>query len=98
MGKQPTAEVIAANIKEYASKNGLSIHPGQTPDAWAKLVIKNGGCPCVPGRRHCPCEYVLEDIKELGRCRCGLFCNATYLEEYWRLKSQLKGNRRGRKR
>ncbi len=76
-------ETIAANIIMVAQENNLKIHPGQEPLKWADLVIKKGGiCPCVPGRDHCPCELVLEDIKELGRCRCGLFCNDAYIEEY----------------
>ena len=69
-------ETIAANIIRVVQDNNLKIHPGQEPLKWADLVIKKGGvCPCVPGRDHCPCEFVLEDVKELGRCRCGLFCN-----------------------
>ncbi|MBA7539377.1 hypothetical protein ES705_31656 [subsurface metagenome] len=86
-------ETIAANIVKFTQDNGLRIHPGQEPLKWADLVIKNGGCPCVPGRSECPCEFVLEDIKELGRCRCGLFCNAAYLREYNRLIGDRKSSR-----
>ena len=80
-----TRDQIAAAIVKFAHDNNLSIHPGQEPLRWADLVIKKGGCPCVPGRPHCPCEFALEDIRELNRCRCGLFCNGAYLEDYDRL-------------
>lgn len=75
-------DTIAKSITDFASKNKVHIHPGQEAHTWAVLVIKKGGCPCVPGRNECPCESVLEDIKKLGRCRCGLFCNDTYLLEH----------------
>ena len=84
-------ETIAERIIKFAQDNNLKIHPGQEPLKWADLLIKRGGhCPCVPGRNHCPCEFALEDIKELNRCRCGLFVNGAYIEEYNRLIAQLK--------
>ncbi len=88
-------EAIAGNIVKFAQDNNLKIHPGQEPLKWADLLIKRGGhCPCVPGRNHCPCEFVLEDIKELDRCRCGLFVNGAYIEEFNRLTVQLKGKKK----
>lgn len=85
---------IAVAIIKFAHDNELKIHPGQDPEKWANLVIAKGGCPCVPGRKHCPCEFALEDIKELGRCRCGLFCNDDYLAQY----NSLNDERRAKKR
>ena len=88
-------ETISENIVKFAQENKLEIHPGQEPLKWADLLIKRGGhCPCVPGRDHCPCEFVLEDIKELNRCRCGLFCNGAYIDEFNRLTAQLKGKKK----
>ena len=87
-------EEIAEDIIRFARENKLEIHPGQDPLQFAELVIKHGGCPCVPGRNHCPCEFALEDIKELGRCRCGLFCNEAYLEEYDRLLAERKSKKK----
>ena len=87
-------EVIATRIVKFAEDNNLRIHPGQEPLKWADLVITKGGCPCVPGRSQCPCEFVLEDIKELNRCRCGLFCNGAYIDEFNRLTAQLKGKKK----
>ena len=85
---------IASNILKFTEQNKLHIHPGQDPYEWADLVIRKGGCPCVPGRSECPCDFVLEDLKELNRCRCGLFVNGAYLEEYNRLQAQLKEKKR----
>lgn len=88
-------ETIAENIVKFAKDNNLKIHPGQEPLKWADLVIRRGGhCPCVPGRDHCICDFVQEDIRELGRCRCGLFCNSAYIDEFNRLTAQLKGKRK----
>ena len=88
-------ETIAAAIIKFAQDNNLQIHPGQEPLKWGDLVIKKGGvCPCVPGRDQCPCEFALEDIKEINRCRCGLFCNDAYLEEYKEALSQAKVGRK----
>lgn len=89
-----TREEIAADIAKFAQDNNLQIHPGQEPLKWADLVLKKGGCPCVPGRSECPCECVLEDIKGLGRCRCGLFVNGVYLNEYSALKAPSGGKKR----
>jgi len=89
------SKTIAADIVKFAQDNNLKIHPGQEPLKFAELVLKKGGvCPCVPGRNHCPCEFVLDDIKELGRCRCGLFCNDAYIEEYNRLLAERKSKKR----
>ena len=88
-------ETIAERIIKFAQDNNLKIHPGQEPLKWADLLIKRGGhCPCVPGRDHCPCDFVLEDIKELGRCRCGLFCNDAYLSDYNTLNDERKSKKR----
>lgn len=90
-------EQIITNIVKLRDANGLRIHPGQDPSSWADLVIKKGGCPCVPGRTHCPCDQVMADVAELGRCRCGLFCNDRYLAEYYRLKGDSKNGRKCQK-
>ena len=87
-------ETIAADIVKFTQDNGLQLHPGQDPLKWADLVIKKGGCPCVPTRKHCPCEFVRDDVKELGRCRCGLFCNGAYLKEYNALNARRKSKKR----
>jgi len=92
-----TREQIAQSIIKFANGNGLQLHPGQEPLKWADLVIKKGGCPCVPGRSECPCKFVLEDIKEINRCRCGLFVNGAYIEEYNRLVVQPKLAKRWKK-
>ena len=87
-------EEIAEDIIRFARENRLKIHPGQEPLKFAELVIKHEGCPCVPKRNHCPCEFVLEDMKKLGRCRCGLFCNGAYLRVYNNLNAQGKSKKK----
>jgi ferredoxin-thioredoxin reductase catalytic subunit len=87
-------EVLASKISKFAEDNGLQLHPGQDAMRWAELVIKKGGCPCVPGRKECPCSQALEDIARLNRCRCGIFVNAAYIEEYNSLQAARKPRRR----
>ena len=87
-------EEIAEDIIRFARENNLQVHPGQDPLKFAELIIKHEGCPCVPGRNHCPCEFVLEDMKDLGRCRCGLFCNDAYIEEYNSLNARRKSRKK----
>ena len=92
-------ELIAARISEVARVNGLQIHPGQDAVKWAALVIRKGGCcPCVPGRDHCPCEEFLVDIAQINRCRCGLFVNQAYIEEYNRLLAERHSRRSWKRR
>ena len=85
---------IAANIVNFAKEHNLHIHPGQSPVKWAGLVIKKSGCPCVPGRKVCPCDAAMDDIDELGHCRCYLFCNDEYLELYNKLMPQGKAKKK----
>jgi len=88
-----TREQIAESIIKFAERTNLRLHPGRDPYVWADLVIKKGGCPCVPGRNSCPCAFVKEDIKEDGRCACGLFANDAYIENYNSLKSDAKSKK-----
>ncbi|MBA7593447.1 hypothetical protein ES703_00367 [subsurface metagenome] len=88
-----TKEQIAKSIVKFADQNKLHIHPGQDPNDWATQVLLAGGCPCVPGRTSCPCAFVKEDIEKFGRCRCGLFTDDNYLENYNSLKGETKKKR-----
>ena len=88
-----TREQIAESIIKFAERSKLHIHPGRDPHEWATQVLIAGGCPCVPGRPSCPCAFVKEDIEQFGRCRCGLFTNDNYLENYNSLKGEAKKKR-----
>lgn len=88
-----TKEQIASSIVKFAEVNHFHIHPGQDPYAWADLVIAKDGCPCVPTRKSCPCAFAKGDIEEMGRCRCGLFTNDSYLDNF----NSLKNNQKSRK-
>lgn len=81
-----SAEEIAQDIRNFlALHEEISLHPGRSPLAQGELVVKKGGCPCVPGRPKCPCEEAMDDIEEINHCRCFLFVNDAYLEEYQRV-------------
>ena len=82
---------VADDILQFAERHELLLHPGRDIHKWAELVIKEGGCcPCVPSRRGCPCEYVLQDIEEENCCRCRLFVNEAYLRQYNELTRRRK--------
>ena len=86
---------IANSILDFAEKHGLLIHPGRDIYKWAELVIKEGGCcPCVPSRRVCPCEFVLQDIEEENCYRCRLFINDEYLRVYNELITKQKARKK----
>ena len=85
-----TREQIAESIIKFADRSKLHIHPGRDPYQWAELVLVAGGCPCVPGRTSCPCAFVMEDIGKEGCCRCGLFANDSYLDNYNSLTSRTR--------
>jgi ferredoxin-thioredoxin reductase catalytic subunit len=85
---------IVSNILEFAEVNKLHILPGHDVTKWVNAVIKENGCPCVPSRKgDCPCEYALDDIKQNHCCRCHLFVDDVYLEEYNRLTKKKKSHR-----
>ncbi len=86
-----TEQEVAQEIKRLLEEHPfLSIHPSRTPEKWAALVVKQGGCPCVPGRAKCPCDEVMADIAEKGYCRCQLFVNEKWMQWY---KQYLRGGR-----
>ena len=76
---------IIKGIVKFKYEHGFLFHPGKTPDKWADLVIKSQGCPCVPGRPQCPCQEAADEVKNLGHCRCYLFCNESYMELWTRV-------------
>ena len=38
-----------------------------------RIIRKEGNCPCRILPTPCPCEYHEDEIKEKGKCHCGLF-------------------------
>lgn len=37
------------------------------------IIRKNGNCPCRLGAVPCPCSFHEQEIKDKGKCHCGLF-------------------------
>ncbi len=79
---------LIKEYEEYAKKNGFLLNPdGKTAERVAQGLIereKKFGekyCPCrrITGdaaedkKIICPCIYHLQELKEKGRCLCGLF-------------------------
>lgn len=88
------ADRIEQGIRDFLQAHEeISLHPGRDPETQSKLVIKKGGCPCVPGRQKCPCEQAMDDIEELNHCRCYLFVNDIYLKEYERVVVNRRKNK-----
>ena len=85
-----TMKQVSESIESFARNNHLQIHPGKTATKWAALVIKEHGCPCVPNRDTCPCPEALTDIAAENCCRCRLFVNDGYIQEYNRLRARRK--------
>lgn len=88
------AEVIQAINKFLQEHPELHIHPSRTPESWAPLVIKAGGCPCVPGRPSCPCTDVMVDVEKKGYCRCQTFVDDKWMGWY---RQYIKGRKNRKK-
>jgi len=74
--------------QEYADKAGLKLNPNQkVVDGILRGLLRNKQfkgdiyCPCrvVTGNKEedkkivCPCIYHLQEIKDMGHCKCTLF-------------------------
>jgi len=83
-----TAEELIKEYKEYAKKRGFLLNPDKeiTESVIRGLLQREEKfgkrfCPCrrITGdkeedkKRICPCLWHLDEIKEKGRCLCGLF-------------------------
>ncbi len=82
-------------FERVAEKRGWKVNPDkEIVRSFAEGLIKNKKrygiaiCPCrIPtGKREidriiaCPCVYAEEDIKEYGRCYCGLYVSEEYIK------------------
>ncbi len=80
--------LLFQEYRAYAEKNGFSLNPDRriTETIIRSLLARKKEfgeryCPCrkISGNREedkkiiCPCIYHLEEIKEQGKCLCGLF-------------------------
>ncbi len=88
-------EKIYENLAKYASLKGIFLNKDkefvmQIIDGLLKNEERYGYrcCPCrlASGDKEkdkdiiCPCVYSLEDIKEYGRCYCGLYVSQDFNE------------------
>jgi len=86
--EEDVVEKIIENYKKYAEKNGFKLNPNkQVVESLIKGLLtrekKYGAryCPCrrVTGNKEkdklniCPCPEHKKEIKETGKCYCGLF-------------------------
>ena len=75
--------VTVIELKKYALEHGLFIQPRKDILEHCNKVNKNGHCPCALWRKSCPCEYVEEDLKNMGNsCKCTFFVNESYLIKF----------------
>ena len=83
-----TAEELIKEYKEYAKKQGFLLNPDkEVTEVIIRGLLQREEkfgqrfCPCrrITGHQEedkkiiCPCFWHLEEIKEKGRCLCGLF-------------------------
>ena len=67
-----TAHDVTRELTEFAKRHGLIVAAGECLARHARRFVELGRCPCVEGRPDCPCDDVLDDLKRLGRCECGI--------------------------
>lgn len=73
-----TAQELIGIWEETAAKHGYALGDGRAERirkaAAICIGILKGACICKPNERPvCPCEEMHEDIKDTGRCFCGIF-------------------------
>lgn len=88
--------ITGDDLKEFAAKNNLLIHPSKDPEEWAKIINSNNGtCHCDPNRT-CPCDKSIEEVHgesvepKFQKCCCTFFVSPGYLDEYGYNKKQKK--------
>ncbi len=89
-------EKIYENLKKYASMKGIELNKDkELVFDLIRGLLKNEArygyrsCPCRLASSDkekdrdiiCPCIYSEADIKEFGRCYCGLFVSKEYNED-----------------
>ncbi|MCK9600849.1 MAG: hypothetical protein M0R06_17540 [Sphaerochaeta sp.] len=57
---------------DFARDNNLVITPAGY-DYFVDNYLEFGHCVCDKTRPVCPCPQALEDVKEIGHCKCRLF-------------------------
>lgn len=82
------AEELLDSLKRYAESQGFDINPDKdVVNFVVQGLLRNEEkfgyryCPCravtgdkkLDARIICPCAYHKEEIKNIGRCHCGLF-------------------------
>jgi|GEM_PF-5559584 len=64
---------IATAMILFAKKHALVIHPLIGCDYFVKNLILLHACACAPDRKNCPCMESLAEVRERGKCKCGLY-------------------------
>lgn len=73
--KKPSSEASrAAGIKlvEFARDNKMVITPAGMA-YYIESVLMFNCCPCAKERLSCPCPESVNEVKEIGHCKCHLF-------------------------
>jgi ferredoxin-thioredoxin reductase catalytic subunit len=83
-------------FERVAERKGWKVNPdSELVRSFAEGLLKNKErfglaiCPCriATGKREvdrliiCPCTYAEDDIREYGRCYCGLYVSEEYIEK-----------------
>jgi hypothetical protein len=66
---------------EFADKHGLIVAPFKDLTAWERKLQENGGKCLCDGKRVCPCNEAIDEVKANGTCFCLLYVNQEYLDE-----------------
>jgi len=60
-------------VIDLAIRRGWFINPTKGMEIYIENIIKFGRCPCDETRPDCPCPESQAEVREKGRCRCGLY-------------------------
>jgi hypothetical protein len=64
---------IGKSVVLLAIAENFVINPLLGYDYFVKHYIEDGHCACAPERKTCPCPEAINEVKEHGKCKCGLY-------------------------
>ncbi len=72
---------LRAKLEELAKTLGCVINPYQ--EHKIPQMVELGRCACTPdGSRHCPCDFVVDEVLEYGSCLCRVVVTEKYLKKH----------------
>jgi ferredoxin-thioredoxin reductase catalytic subunit len=60
------------DLRKYAESQGYKLSE-YAEKIYARILVRNGCCPCRTDDVMCPCPDHYEEIERTGKCHCNFF-------------------------